>query len=362
MKRGGYHIMKCRLYYIDLFRILACLAVISIHCTAFIMGSIQGRISLSILAVNRILTFAVPAFIFISGYSLYSNYNSKKILIFNFIKKRVSKVLLPYLVWANIYFVFSILKGYTCTWDSYLVQLILGQTSYHLYFIPIIIQFYILFIPLKLIVNKVNTSVVLGGTIIMYLLYHFEIKSILPFSDRFFMTYIPFFILGIYTNRYMTTNTIISKSKQVVVLSLAFIMIAFYALANITYYGYNNPALLRIPLLWIVYCGIVILGLLILCMKIEKYLPKNQLVTLSGVIMTVYFCHPLVITCVNKLINLLYIKTQLAQVLIRLLITIPFSFIFAYLLKLTSGYIKEYLQKIFCRYHIQSKSINNSEM
>lgn len=340
--------MRQRLYEIDLFRIIACIAVIITHCTAFILvGPVDDMVSLILVTTNRVMSFAVPAFIFISGFSLYGAYGQRQVTIRTFTVKRVTAVLLPYLLWANIYFLIYILTN-MCTYtpELYFKHLLLGKMSYHLYFIPIIIQFYILFIPIKWVVKKIDSLWVIGGSLVLYLIYYFSFKNIIPFSDRFFMTYFPFFMLGIYTSSYFQSRKVhILHWQKVSIYIIGAAMTFLYGVANFIYYGFGNPVLLRIPLLWTGYCLIVIFALFILCRERVYVLPKIPLIHLAKLTMTVYFCHPLVITLVNRVIKILNIDSISVQATMKLLITIPLSFVVAYVYEWTSQHIKSIIDQ-----------------
>ena len=100
-----------------------------------------------ILIANTATKLAVPGFIFISGLTLAYSYKEPKINnIYLFYKKRFINVVIPYVIWTLIYYlVYIILYNYEISLKFFLERLINGSMTYHLYFIIIIIQFYILF-------------------------------------------------------------------------------------------------------------------------------------------------------------------------------------------------------------------------
>ncbi|WP_105616678.1 acyltransferase [Vallitalea okinawensis] len=340
--------MQQRLYEIDLFRISACIAVIIIHCTAFVLaGPVDDIVNLILVTINRVMSFAVPAFIFISGFSLYSAYGHQQVTIKGFTVKRIHTVLLPYLLWSNIFFLIYILTNTRIyTLELYFKYLLLGEMSYHLYFIPIIIQFYILFIPIKWAVKRFNAFWVVGGSLVLYLIYYFVYKNTMPYSDRFFMTYFPFFISGIYTSSYFQSRKVpLSHWKKVSIYMIGTIMTILYGVANFMYYGYGNSTLLKIPLFWTGFCLSVILVLFILCRQQVYRFPKRLLTQLAKLTMVVYFCHPFVIVVANEVINVLNISSILLHVTLKILITIPLSFVIAYCYNWTVEQIRSIVLK-----------------
>lgn len=187
-----------RLGEIEWIRAICCILVIMIHVTAefwtfFSIGSIQYKL---IVLLNTISQFAVPCFVCISGFVLYYVYNNKEYNILEFYKKRITKIMIPYLIWSAIYIILK--HNYfniPINLNIIVKDILLGRASGHLYFIILILQFYIVF-PLilkayKRINNKVlSMGIFLGINIITILFIR------IPFKDRFFMNYLMFFGLG----------------------------------------------------------------------------------------------------------------------------------------------------------------------
>ncbi len=95
--------------------------------------------------LNQISRFAVPLFFLISGFTLEYRY-FEKINIKYYFKKRVSRLLVPYILWSSIYYV-VFYKHHTISLFSsnFLNQVIVGSASIQMYFIPSIILLYIIF-------------------------------------------------------------------------------------------------------------------------------------------------------------------------------------------------------------------------
>src|SRR5579872_6838550 len=129
---------------VDLLRILAILAVVFIHTTTRTLEASRYNIpTLSwTLFLNQIFRFAVPMFFLISGFVLELNYNSK-IEYKIYAKKRVSKIFVPYVFWSFFYFLFVYPVWHFSVFSlSFIYILITGNSSYQLYFIPVLIIFY----------------------------------------------------------------------------------------------------------------------------------------------------------------------------------------------------------------------------
>ena len=127
----------------------------------------DGATTFFYLFLNVAARFAVPTFVMLSGMGLALSKRQEG--YFSFIKRRVRKVVVPYIFWSAIY---------SCTWDEnvgvfhlttpsfskVLLDLLTGRACYHLYFVVIIIQLYLLF-PLIRRWLASNTGLVFSGII-----------------------------------------------------------------------------------------------------------------------------------------------------------------------------------------------------
>lgn len=126
---------------IDALRLISILAVVLIHTTTRTLeishyDLINHQFT---LFLNQAARFAVPLFFLISGFVLTLSYTPGSYL--TYLKKRLSKVLIPYVFWSFIYY-FFIYKNHS---DSFLKALLTGSASWQLYFIPSLLIFYLIF-------------------------------------------------------------------------------------------------------------------------------------------------------------------------------------------------------------------------
>ncbi len=139
--------MKERNYAIDAIRLISILAVVVIHVTTSSTDR-TAPFSPDFFAfhfINQIFRFAVPLFFLISGFLLAGKYNVINSPI-EFYKKRLGKILLPYVVWSAIYYIYIFPKPISRLFtDKFAMNLLTGNASYQLYFIPAIIILYFLF-------------------------------------------------------------------------------------------------------------------------------------------------------------------------------------------------------------------------
>lgn len=124
-------------YKIQILRALAIIAVVLIHTCP---------LGLSQVLVRPFINFSVGLFLFLSGYLTKLENNDWK----KFYKKRIIRVLVPYIIWTVIY---SVLHGFDI--KRLLINLITSKATGTLYYIPVYIQFVLLTPVLaKLITSK----------------------------------------------------------------------------------------------------------------------------------------------------------------------------------------------------------------
>jgi len=191
---------------IDVVRAVAILAVILIHATSegtYIptFGSSTQKLFFS---VNMFGSFAVPVFIFISGLVLFYGYFDrwKPIDSFKFYGKRLISVVYPYLVFSLFYFLYFPLLftgKMSLSVSSFLDQLPWGDAGYHLYYMIIIFQFYLLF-PLLITLAKsarlVERGLALIGLAVQVGFYVITYGQVVQHAPSLFITYFAVFLIG----------------------------------------------------------------------------------------------------------------------------------------------------------------------
>jgi len=202
---------------IDFLRAWACLCVVVIHVTANPLyfaepGSLNHLI---LLVINQFTRFAVPAFVFITGFTLAWSHliENKPFQYLPYLKRRFRQVLLPYLAWSSLYFIFLNWSADPRTAVVYAQELglgiLLGSTAYHLYFVVLILQFYLLApLFLRLYRRFPYPLAFLGlGTLLQFALniynYYYAAPFQIPILDFFFqyldrncLLWVGYFLLG----------------------------------------------------------------------------------------------------------------------------------------------------------------------
>jgi surface polysaccharide O-acyltransferase-like enzyme len=282
-----------KLYELDYIRFIACLAVMIVHITATgVTGYIHGSFPhLVTLLINKSLKFTTPIFIFLSGVTSFYSYRTKKFNYFPFLKRRLSKVLLAYLIWCIIYYLAYIEIGYY-TWDInfFIMSVLQGTMIYHLYFVIIIVQMYIVgpaFYNLLKATDK-KVAILIFAAIVTLLSAEFIRFEL---SDRLFLKYIVFYMLGIYVTleRDLFVSWIERHKMHVaacyLATGLAYTVVSYYDMSISTYVWFFYSIA---SVFFVYYVGLVMKELF------SKYYSFIKLFGQSSYY--IYLMHPLVLT------------------------------------------------------------------
>jgi surface polysaccharide O-acyltransferase-like enzyme len=221
-------------------RVVATISVILIHVTAEILYE-YGCISNSIWWIGNIydsvVRFCVPVFVMLTGVLMLS----KTYELSDFLKKRFSRIILPFLFWSIIYALFTlndkISGGYEMSFFEtieWLIHRLLGGSSYHLWYIYMIIGIY-LFVPIlsKWIQNATEKEILYFIVIwILALLLSQPIVSQYVFINidlTYFSGFIGYVVLGYY----LSVKSFVCSKRTLKIIASFFIFIG----AGITIIG-----------------------------------------------------------------------------------------------------------------------------
>jgi len=218
---------------------IAIFAVVLIHTLASLPGSIFYDFpqAYGFIFLDQLCRLSVPVFLGISGYGLTKKYGTilhsitpKNYL--EFFKKRVLKLVPMYLLWSiGLWALFLyITPWYATAKPTPLWQVIfLGRGDYHLYFIPLILQLYLLY-PFLLLAVKKWKWIVLGLSIGIqagsFLFFHWQSSlSSSPFfvtdlqQYSMFTSWISYFVFGIV----LASSPLVKNSIAKIGISLLFL-------------------------------------------------------------------------------------------------------------------------------------------
>lgn len=192
-----------RIKYFDFLRGIAIVMVIAIHAYSGVKidSLIVPGFDFNYL-LRQAITFAVPLFLFISGYFMANRDVSTKEKYISFQKRQIPRVYLPLLVWGFPYLIHAINKGEIC---SGIIKYVIGGFSVY-YFIVLIIQFYLLLPLFQKWIDKGKGGLFLLASLlsvaVFYLLScYYELDIPLIQYAGFFGIWTVFFALGVYYGR-----------------------------------------------------------------------------------------------------------------------------------------------------------------
>ncbi len=198
-----------RLVEFDILRAFAIFGVIIIHIigVSFHYWSKGSLTWVVFLALDQLFRFSVPFFVFISGYTLFLKYHQ----IFKYSRfylKRTTRVLPWYFFWSFLIYIYlhaNLPPGFIDypTWKL----ILLGKVDYHLYFVSMIFQLYLLFPLLRFLFKKFSlffVCVVFALEAILYAVFTLDAQNVMHLPFRFydqqqylfFGTWLFYFILG----------------------------------------------------------------------------------------------------------------------------------------------------------------------
>ncbi len=137
-----------KIQYLDWLRSFAILCVMLLHCmNPYILNqNLYGTRTWMICnLLNPVVRTGVPLFFMISGYLLLKS--PKTLEFIPFYKKRMIRILIPFLCWDAVYYVYNrIESGAKLSTAEFLKELIVNGSEYHLWFVYTLIGIY-LFLP-----------------------------------------------------------------------------------------------------------------------------------------------------------------------------------------------------------------------
>jgi len=282
-----------KLYELDYMRFIACFAVMLVHITATgVTGYIYGSFpQIVMLFINSSVKFTTPMFIFLSGVTSFYSYREKKFKYMPFITRRLRKVLIAYFVWCVIYYSAYIKFGfYIFDINFFTKSVLLGTMSYHLYFVIIIVQMYIvgpIFYKMLKNSNKKILILIVSAIITVLCAEYIRFEN----ADRLFLKYIFFYMFGIFVSlEYDKYISWINKYKVLIsagyiITSIILTMVIYY---NLTIYMF----------VWFVFSIFSVFFIYYISLVMKKTFNKiYSFIKLFGQSSYyIYLMHPLVLT------------------------------------------------------------------
>lgn len=250
---------KNRIYYMDILKIISCIAVIFLHVSAqnldvYAPNTYEWQIS---NFYDSCVRFAVPIFVMVSG-ALFLDKSKEKINLKKLYTKNILRLLTAYIFYALFYAIFNYYSKYHCFNLGKILNNAVLHTNYHLWFIPMLIGIYVLIPALQKITTNSSKSEI-KYLLILFFVFNILKNTIKPFAfpaskhiNTVFNSfpvdllsgYIGYFLLGYYLNTYQIQkrNRLILYMIGVLSLITCIVGNSLYSLSlnKSTQYFYNN--------------------------------------------------------------------------------------------------------------------------
>jgi probable poly-beta-1,6-N-acetyl-D-glucosamine export protein len=287
---------------IHFLRAFACIGVLLVHVSATYYNEAGQVFNWFTYFFNQIGRFGTPTFAVISGFLLFNQVNKRGFNFKQFVTSRTTKIIMPFVIWSIFYqFITIYVLGGKLPTDPkiFLYNFTLGQSFYHLYFMAIVVQFYLLFPFLQLIRNSYVwwIALALSGLSSYYFFNTQDIPYVTGIIERimidkvFLFHWIFYFIFGGFLAYYWKPIASWTKKNAIV---LAITVVAVYSGAVYEYSSIGSISsrrvtnLLNIPLL-----SFATIGLYHYVSQLNFI--KKPLQTIGKFSMGIYLLHPFVL-------------------------------------------------------------------
>lgn len=297
-----------RLPEIDFLRCLSMLAVITIHVTStYLHGESRVLIlgmNLSFL-LNQAARFSVPMFLLLSGFSLGLAGGPPPRR--PFWKKKALQTLPPYLLWTGIYTLSNVDfhlpdLASRCRDPLWVVKTVLtGQAAPHLYFIPILLQLYLLYPLLARWVQRDPTGAVVWSLLTSLLAQGWCVLAdlgrvpALPYLWLVFPAWLFYFVLGNALAGLGPDRLPARRHRALPLLLLTGAVLLLYSVSS-SLTGMIHavkPSLLIVT-------PLVLLSAFALWRRVDCPALRAVVRTLAARSMEIYYCHVLVLTWLRR--------------------------------------------------------------
>lgn len=269
------------------------------------------------LFLNQISRFGTPLFAVISGFLLYNSLLRGSFSTGRFIKSRLYKIVIPFLIWSFVYFW---VRNYPFPWlengkpvSEFITRFLLGDAFYHLYFIIVVLQFYLLFLLLRFAKTKewLITLTVLSFFInYFYIGNRFEVSN--GFLNAFFnhrafiFNWIFFFFLGgLFAYYWQPVVGWLRKNvKLLAVLSIIVVVFSVYEYTEFGMYSSTRVAnLFNIPVIFL-----FLAGMYFVFNQFEKV--RSFFIHIGNLSMGIYLVHSLVLYYLTEYFPVMFYRTR----------------------------------------------------
>ncbi|MCT2582589.1 acyltransferase [Actinophytocola gossypii] len=145
---------RARKHHVDLMRVITFACVVLVHT----VGSVMSHSTAPVAALDYLMHFTRYAFVAITVFVLFVGYYRRDDGVLPFYRRRFGLVVLPYLLWSGIYLALTLSnspwRGFGGTLRFIGHNIVYGSSWYHLYFLLVSMQIYLVFPLLRWLLRR----------------------------------------------------------------------------------------------------------------------------------------------------------------------------------------------------------------
>lgn len=337
--------MQKRIEEIDILKGIGMIAVVLIHITAIYTSH------LTVGVFNSLLQFAVPLYLAVSAILLMNKYK-EELNTREFYKRYLPRIIIPYAVWSIIYCIIYSYRGRKI--DNIIDTIFFGQANYHLYFMIIILQFYLLFPLIRKCIKSLKNFELYTMVLVILQIIFLQLNAIYVYPYFKYLA-IPIYAyimpigLGIWLGKNYNEKTISKKTTGVLIILAvigSYLFVAHHqpisysweinTMINTIYYKTTLSVGTTVSLFRNTYIYGVILILLAIAKLMIKYTPtiKNIFISIGKTSFGIYLVHPLFLEIADKYI---IISDWKLAILTKFIFVMGLSYLFTYVVSKIKG-------------------------
>lgn len=297
---------------IDFLRGFAILGVVLIHSSgfgatgsSFAAASTPNPAVLMALVAKAITFFSVPLFLLISGFALMHTYGSN-FSVSDFYKKRLRSILVPYIIFSLFYLLFDGARQYFAVgvWPlltpvDVFWKLAFGKSFFHLWFVSVILQLYIVY---PVLARGYAMFKAKGKTEIFLMAFLFSqvcwVLLFLPYGGQMVFGCVFYFVLGFYCadNYEAILNRIRRMKTQTVLipwlalaLTVTVLLFDYYFVNRANLFEPLSRVILLVPVFNLIAFGLLVKATLLI--ETGESLLRKALYELGAYSFGIYLVH-----------------------------------------------------------------------
>lgn len=312
---------------ISILNVLFCLLVIFIHIVSYPVSELApGTLEYTTLKYTavmipwRLVSFVVQGFVLLAGVKLFLT-KKDEMPYGKYLLSRLKGIILPYVIAYAIYYVFYFaVYDYPLDAMFILKHFVHGSLVCHMYFIPIILQFDLLFPLWKRVVNKCSPIIVIPFALLISAIFESYFPTMLSiafpnvnfiYNDRIFTTYLAYWLIGCYIGKYYDSFTeLLKKNFKTVCTIFGIVLVlctyfSYIAFNGIAYVPFMNP----LHSLYVI-CTVIFLYAVALKIPEGAYAKIPLLSKIDRASYDIYLWHMMILFFANSIIGKLCITAQ----------------------------------------------------